>query len=290
MNELGKLERKRLIIFLILAFTLFWVFELVNVITKGNTFLKNIPFCYIGMWTPLIAVLITRAVTKEGWAIKGKDSLLLTFSFKRKWKYLVLAVVVSLAYLELGKALLWAVYPNLMSTPSMRSAVGMTNERLVALLFKGIGVGILFSLVAIGEEVGWRGYMIPKLNKKMNLPKAVIVGGIIWGLWHIPEVCIGTNMGRNYPGYPFVGIAVTCIVGVFMCAILTYFTEKSESIWPAAIIHGINNTNPGILRFCINQREYSKIDMLMSYLITSVPIIVLGIIALVLIIREQKQS
>ena len=112
--------------------------------------------------------------------------------------------------------------------------------------------GTIASFAAFGEESGWRGYMMPKLFQLMGRVPALIAGGIIWGLWHAPLTCIGHNFGTDYPGFPYTGIVRMCVFCVFMGIILTFVTERSGSIWPAAILHAVNNTNPGILNAYLN--------------------------------------
>jgi membrane protease YdiL (CAAX protease family) len=84
--------------------------------------------------------------------------------------------------------------------------------------------GTLVSVAALGEEGGWRGYMMPKLINIMGRGKALLLGGIIWGLWHAPLTCIGHNFGTDYPGFPFVGIIKMCIFCTLMGIILTFLT------------------------------------------------------------------
>lgn len=98
--------------------------------------------------------------------------------------------------------------------------------------------------------------MMPKLMKLMGQKRAFLVGGIIWGLWHAPLTCIGHNFGTDYPGFPYVGILLMCIFCTLIGTILTMLTIKSGSIWPATIMHAVNNGMPSILRFFINEEVY----------------------------------
>ena len=66
--------------------------------------------------------------------------------------------------------------------------------------------GTIGSFAALGEEGGWRGYMMPKLFKITGRKRALIIGGVICGLWHAPLTCIGHNFGTDYPGFPYLGI------------------------------------------------------------------------------------
>ena len=94
--------------------------------------------------------------------------------------------------------------------------------------------------------------MMPKLMKITSRGKALVIGGIIWGLWHAPLTCIGHNFGTDYPGFPYLGIIFMCIYCVLMGVVLTFMTEMSGSVWPAAILHAVNNTQPSILNGYLN--------------------------------------
>ena len=138
-------------------------------------------------------------------------------------------------------------------------------------------------LLAVGEEAGWRGYMMPKMIKLWGVGKAVVIGGIIWGMWHWPLTYIGHNFGMEYFGYPFAGFAAMCVLCIFMGMILTYVTYKSGSIWPAAILHAINNASPSVLQYFINHDKMAgwRSDSVVSFLIGILPMITIAVYILI---------
>ena len=150
--------------------------------------------------------------------------------------------------------------------------------------------GILFSVVALGEEGGWRGYMIPKLAKFTGYTKAVIIGGAIWGLWHMPLICLGLNFGTSYPGFPYLGIAAMCFSGIFMGACLTYLTVKTGSIWPAAIMHGVNNAMPSILVFYINTYKGKTYNPFIMNCIGVIPLVIVGTVFIILLAKYDRSA
>ena len=98
MTEDKKSELKRLIIYLAFSFGLTWIMFLVF-IPEGKTWdelgqLKQ-SFIALGMLAPVIAHVITRLITKEGFAMTGEGSMMLGISFKnRKWIFYFLAIFV----------------------------------------------------------------------------------------------------------------------------------------------------------------------------------------------------
>lgn len=94
--------------------------------------------------------------------------------------------------------------------------------------------------------------MMPKFIKLIGMPKAIIFGGIIWSVWHGPLTVSGHNFGTDYPGFPYVGIIIMCIFCTLIGIMLTFITINSGSIWPATIMHAVNNGNPCISKFFLN--------------------------------------
>jgi membrane protease YdiL (CAAX protease family) len=95
----------------------------------------------------------------------------------------------------------------------------------------------------LGEEWGWRGYLLPKVAQRMGFFPAVLLTGLIWGLWHAPIIVAGHNYGMQYPGYPWAGIAAMCAFCIVVGVLLSYITLKARSCWPAVLAHGaINGT------------------------------------------------
>jgi membrane protease YdiL (CAAX protease family) len=99
---------------------------------------------------------------------------------------------------------------------------------------------ILNSIATFGEEFGWRAYLLPKLMP-LGGRKAMLLIGLIWGVWHWPVIFMGYEYGFKYPGHPWVGpllfIWVTFGLGIF----LGWLTLRSQSVWPAVIGHAAIN-------------------------------------------------
>lgn len=92
-------------------------------------------------------------------------------------------------------------------------------------------------LLAAGEEIGWRGYMLPRLVRLGGIPVAVIASGIAWGLWHAPVILLGYNYAR--PGIDGLVLMVTGCVCVG--AWFAWLRIRGGSVWPAIFAHGALN-------------------------------------------------
>ncbi|WP_245342067.1 CPBP family intramembrane glutamic endopeptidase [Staphylococcus sp. GDX8P80P] len=143
-------------------------------------------------------------------------------------------------------------------------------------------VGIAFSIIAyLGEELGWRALMYPQLIK-FGLTKGLIIGGIIWGLWHLPLIL----MGHNYPNHPIIGNIMMILMCIPMGIILYYAYIKSGSIFVPAIMHGIlNQFSSTITTFSIKTSEFNPLLYGSTGL---VGIVILSLVALFLIKRIKK--
>ena len=278
-----KIQIKRLIIYLVLAFALAWGYEFIFI---GNGFVwdmkdpdsvKLISLVSLGMLAPAIAHILTRIFTKEGFKPAGKDSMMLGINLDDgKWKVFLFAILIPLVYSASSDLLLCLTTRGLFDTNVLPNE-GMPNSMAILIPFSAIFNGVVVSFAAFGEEFGWRAYMMPKLKSLMGRYPALIVGGLIWGLWHAPLTCVGHNFGTNYPGFPYVGIIIMCLYCILLGGTLTYVTEKTGSVWPAAFLHGVNNASPSILAVFMNTEILNQTSMFkqMSCMLISIFLLLL---------------
>lgn len=279
-----KIEGKRLLIFLFLSFGLTWIIFAAAIMKgmkwDGSDYAME-QFVGLGMLMPFGANLLTRMITKEGFSLTGKDSLMLGIRFSHKmWKYYLFALLIPWIYIELGNVLKLLVCSKAYDRELLQTA-GLDKGITFAYPLIAISSAAILSFAALGEEEGWRGYMMPKLIHLLGMKKALIAGGVIWGLWHAPLTCIGHNFGTGYPGFPYVGILLMCVMCTLMGILLTFVTVRTNSIWPAAIMHAVNNASPSILRFYINDEvlEGNLPNPILSFVFMWIPLVIIdGII------------
>lgn len=287
-----KLEAKRLFLYLALSFFLTWIVFFTYIFT-GNKWDGSNPrmesLSALGMLIPVLSHVLTRWITKEGFSLTGEGSMMLGISLKnRKWVFYLFALFMPWIYFEIGHGLSLIIYPDLFD-PEYYKVMGIAKNMIPLLPLAAIINGAIGSFAAFGEEGGWRGYMMPKLIDLVGTKKAVFIGGIIWGVWHAPLTCVGHNFGLDYPGFPYLGILIMCVDCTFMGIMLTYITQKTNSIWPAAIMHAVNNANPSILVAYTNTERAAQVmpNPIMGFVILLIPTIVIGSICLVLLCREK---
>ncbi len=251
-------NNKRLYIFLAFAFGISWITGLVIFFTGG---LVNSPVIAAGtkitlalvllstayMWAPALANILTRWITKE-----GNKNLLIKPNFKTGWKYWLLGWFGPGILTLLGAAIFFLVFPSTFdsSLSTLRSHLTSAGAQalagspwryvLIQILIALLISPILNFIATFGEEFGWRAYLLPKL-RKFGTRKALILTGIIWGIWHWPVIAMGYNYGFDYPGFPWLGLLsmawFTLGIGIF----IGWLAIKSESVWPSVVAHAAIN-------------------------------------------------
>ena len=90
------------------------------------------------------------------------------------------------------------------------------------------------SATTLGEEIGWRGFFIYELRKVLSFTGVSIFSGLIWSFWHWPLLVY-------YSNNVLLEFTTFTIVIVSMSFIMTFYTFKSKSLWPAVIFHAVSN-------------------------------------------------
>ena len=289
MSEM-RMEKKRLALYLLFSFAITWAWFLIA--NPKGTLWTEMPnerqsFLALGMLFPTISHILVRFITKEGFAVMGEGSMMLGISFRnRKWIWFVLAVLLPWIVYELGDAIRLLICPDFFD-PEYYRTFDIEKKMLYLLPVNAMVCGTIGSFAAFGEEEGWRGYMMPKMIRIFGRTKAFIAGGIVWGLWHAPLTCIGHNFGTDYSGYPYVGILKMCLMCTLMGILLTILTEKSGSVWPAAIMHAVNNMHPGILAGCVNP---DKADGMRAAIAKEGGLIAMAVVAVVMLGACRKKK
>lgn len=198
---------------------------------------------------PLLSSIFTRIITRD------KSSWLMKPNFRKNWRLYLISAFVPGILIFGGAVLFFKIFPNHLDLSAKRlvetySRFGFPSNlphTIYSIIRIGI-VGILISpfiipvaIFAFGEEVGWRGYLLPILMKLMDKQKAILLNSVLWGLCHAPLIYFGFNYGLGYWFAPYSGILMMTLVCVVLGIWLSYVTIKSKSVIPASILHGSVN-------------------------------------------------
>ena len=203
------------------------------------------------MLLPAVCAIILQKIHKE----KPFSNLRVSFRFNR-WFLVAGAIPVLFAFMTLGINLLFphvsfsANFEGLLSRIPPEQATLATEQlskfppavflliTLIQVIIAGYTINAFF---ALGEELGWRGYLLQALKGKQFLSVSLITG-FVWGLWHFPLILIG----HNYPQHPTLGVGMMIIWCILLSPVMTYIAIKAKSVITAAIYHGTLNAVAGI--------------------------------------------
>jgi uncharacterized protein len=100
-------------------------------------------------------------------------------------------------------------------------------------------IGMVENLISgFGEELGWRGLLVPELAKVTSFTKTALISGVIWAAWHMPGIFLADLSGDTPHLYAEAMFAVLIIAISFP---LAWLTLKSGSLWPAVVLHASHN-------------------------------------------------
>jgi membrane protease YdiL (CAAX protease family) len=181
MNQLtGFLKRRSLVIGILLMFSLTWPIDLAN----AGVMPFQVPFVvYIFLgWGFIAAALIMTGLTL------GKDGIIsllkryLIWRVDWKWYLVAFFLIPALSFLAILLNAAYTKTPIDFSTVLAYEIFGPSANLLLLIV-----PFFLFDAIANGEELGWRGYVLPRLQAKYNALTATLILAIIWALWHIPK-------------------------------------------------------------------------------------------------------
>lgn len=281
-----KLEAKRLVIFLLLAFSISWIPAIIYNKVFGyhewfETY-KMPALSWIVGFGPALANVITRKITNEGW----RESTL-HLKLKGNIKYYLISLF--------GVSAI-AVFQGIIATYLIGggdwSGFGKDFDftQILTELLTVFAFAPIMAFNTFGEEFGWRGYMNQKMEPLFGTTGTVIIGGILWGLWHAELTVEGHNFGTDYPGYPWLGMICMCVNCTFMGIILMWLTKKTGSIYPAAIFHAMNNFGGTVTtRLFLSGVPEDYSPTISEHLILDIPLFIAGLAVLVLMLRDKNK-
>jgi membrane protease YdiL (CAAX protease family) len=239
------MAKKQIIIYIVLSFLIAWILFLI-IPLKGMVYGEQRSTLLLtgAMFAPAISSILVRLITKEGF-----KNMLLKPNFKGNIKTYLLIFFGPSLLIIVSAILYFLLFPTHFDTglTLLQGAEVTPSTILLVSLLQVILVGPVINIVpTMGEELGWRGYLLPKLRTLFSDRLSIIISGIIWGLWHAPVIIMGHNYGTEYPGYPYVGILVMVVFCVALGIIEGYFTIKLNSVIPAAMIHSAMNAGAAL--------------------------------------------
>ena len=195
------------------------------------------------MFTPTVSVLLTTLLAGAGW-----KELLANFHLKprlrqNKGRYLgVWLLTPVVAYL--GAAFYFLLFPQQFTLQSALAVEsGMQGTDYIAFLATMIPLAVLVNPLmglpqCLGEELAWRGWLLPKLTERFGQLRAVLLTSLVWGIWHAPVVAMGYNYGE---GHPLANVAAMVLFCLVLGVIQGFLFWRTDSIWGPVLFHAAVN-------------------------------------------------
>ncbi len=257
-----------------------WIFGLAYLIQAGVGLLYKNGNAMIGqmvmaamMFVPALGVLLSgNKLSGMGWNPRVRKNI----------KSILTAWFGPALLSAIGAALYFLVFPGHFDLSGKYMTASAGPEALEQMAAQGLSypVYVLISViacltyapllntfVALGEEIGWRGFLYPQLKAKFGRRKARLLGGVIWGAWHWPLIwLIGYEYGAaagnpaGYWGSPISGMLLFCFFTISSGILCDRLYERSGSIWLPAIFHGAVNAAATIpLAVCLTDTGSARL-------------------------------
>lgn len=219
------MRQRELTLYFVLVFAWIWiiaglVFGLPDIVTRifGPMSQSNILFV-LATWGPnIVAFLVTSALRGRA----GSFDLVRRFAIWRVGLRWYLVALVAVPALGLGAALIAGTYSE---SPLGSPAPDLLN-RLGPIIVNLLVTG------SLGEELGWRGFVLPRMLQRWSPLASSLILGATWGLWHLPSfLAAGTpNSGTSLPAFLLGALSLSTIA-------TWLFANARESVLLASMLH-----------------------------------------------------
>ena len=191
------------------------------------------------MWMPALAAVLTCVIIRRPLRFLG--------GIRWSTKYGVIAYIVPILYCLAMFGFAWIFgfggVPNVDNVHATTTALGVDRLPDSAQIVLFIVVLALVDLVseigpALGEEIGWRGFLVPELYRNMGFIGTGIVSGLVLACWHFPVLGVAYQ-SLDVPAWFWVPTFGVGAIGISFIA--AWLRLMSGSLWPAVILHASAN-------------------------------------------------
>lgn len=219
------------------------------------------PWSVVTMYVPALTVMGLYLFKFRIPIFKGGD---LGIRFKG-WKYWIIAPLTITILSLISYGISYLINPEMFedSNKVLESLgkkgfdqLGLIGGMLSVILLNGF-IGSLANIpMFLGEEIGWRGFLVPRLLKLTSPLYAFLTGAFVWALWH----AIMIAQGLNYPDiHPVIGVMLMVGFCFPVGIIFQYFYHKSKSIFVAALSHAAMNKSAMSMSFLLKEDSYNTL-------------------------------
>lgn len=238
MNDSRSRIWKKIGCFYVLTMLFSGIFN-VCILHAGKMDAANLVYVTGAMWSPALAAFATKRCFRE--SIRE-----LPWQFGES-RYAWLGYLIPVAYTVPVYLIVWIAGLGGFADSEF---IARTSAQFGWINFPPAIVVILFVLVtatigmvpklgrALGEEIGWRGFLVPELSKVTSFPMVGLISGLMWAAYHYPVLLFGDYNAGGPPWYSLLCFTIMVVADSF---ILAWLALRSRSLWPAAILHASHN-------------------------------------------------
>ena len=198
----------------------------------------NLLYVTGAMWSPGLAAFATKKLFKE--SIRD---------FQWQWgnaRYAWLGYLIPIGYALPVYLITWITGLggfNMSILPKVAADFGWQNFPPALTLVLFVLITATFGMVgklsrALGEEIGWRGFLVPELAKVVGFSGIGLISGLMWAFYHFPVLLFADYNAGAPAWYSATCFTISVVSGSF---IMAWLTLRARSLWPAAILHASHN-------------------------------------------------
>lgn len=197
------MKSRLLVIYFILAYAISWAFMLPVALSTKGIIEANVPksLYYLASFGPGLSALIVTGLTEGRAGLRSLLSRLLKWRVAlRYYAFAILAPVALFGVAVLANRVIAEVWPDL-------SLLGQIDY-VPYLGVPGV-LGLWLLTYGLGEEVGWRGFALPHLQRTRPAANAAILLGLLWAGWHLPAFFFrDTYVDMGLPGFVMFAVSI----------------------------------------------------------------------------------
>lgn len=244
----GDISRKPIHLFLLLL-TIFAAFGYAVAFKMGDE--NRTGGVVLVQFAPMLAAFIARLILQRnlrgfgwGWG---------------KTRYQLAAYVTPFLLATVSFSLVWILgFGGLSVEPYVQEAqtgisetfgisLSSTVVTLMILVLINGTLGMFIAFGAVGEELGWRGFLVPELYKHYSYTKTSFISGTVWAVYHYPLLIVLLAPRLEVSAWPM--LIATLIGGISLTFIMNWYRIKSGSVWTAVLFHAaLNIHNQGFFQ------------------------------------------
>jgi membrane protease YdiL (CAAX protease family) len=223
-----------LFFFFLIAYAISWTLSIPAILAEWNMFPKAVfvPFFILKSFGPALAAYLVARVLHGQAGVKQMRRSILQWRVGGQWYGFILFGIP--VFMLLGIVVL----PGALATFK-----GLPNFFLATYL---IGfMTIFFGGGPLGEEPGWRGFALPRLQTSYGSLRGTLLLGVLWTCWHLPDFLTSAQKGGPGTGlYPFyAGLPIFFLEVIALAIIFTWvFNQTRGSVFIAMLLHASYNT------------------------------------------------